>query len=355
MRGLIRVFAILLLFAPAPAMADNPAMVRNAINGFILAGYERLAGEAELQSATLDALCAAPGAEPLATARQQFAALVTAWSEIEVVRFGPILTDNRLDRILFWPDRKSTGLKQVQRLLAGDDLEGLDLNALRKKSVALQGLGALEFTLFGTGAESLETPKGKARCTYARLVADAITKTAEETANDWLDPDGIAKRMVHPAPEWPDYRTHTEVLQELLGVWVHGTELIRDTRIKPFFADTVEASNHKAALFWRSNLTIPAIRGNAKGLRDLFVVSGLADDLSDANRWAAGALIFEFDNFDRTTREITLPIAEAIVDQHARSKIRYLLILTRSLQKLTIHQIAAEFDLTLGFSALDGD
>lgn len=351
------IFALILalLVGLAPAKAATSDIVRNAISGFILAGYERFTGEAELQTKVVANLCQSPDKKNLAAARSQFGALVISWSRVEAIRFGPVLTQNRLERILFWPDRKSTGLKQVQRALANKDKTVIDLDSLRRKSVALQSLGALEFVLYGTGAEELETADGALRCAYAHTISRALATTGAEIAADWLDPNGITKHMLDPRPEWADYRTENEVLQELLGVWVHGAELVRDTRITPFFAETAKASKYKRALFWRSNLTIPSIRANVAGMRDLFIVSGIADALSDTARWAGGAFIFELENFDRTAGEIKLPIDAAITDTEARSKINYLRILTGSLQNLAVDQIAAELGLSVGFSALDGD
>jgi predicted lipoprotein len=70
------------------------------------------------------------------------------------IRFGPVTEENRLERILFWPDRKGIGLKQVQAAIAGEDATAADPQTLPGKSVAMQGLGALEFVLFGTGSDS---------------------------------------------------------------------------------------------------------------------------------------------------------------------------------------------------------
>lgn len=351
------IFAALLisLVGLSPVKAATSDIVRNAVSGFILSGYERFTGEAELQTGIVDSLCMSPDERHLVTARDQFAALVIAWSRIEGVRFGPVVSDNRLERILFWPDRKSIGLRQVQKALATLDETVTDTETLRIKSVAMQGLGALEYVLFGTGSETLTGEEGAFRCAYAKTIASSLAATGEEIVGDWLDPKGIASHMIDPQPERADYRTEAEVLQELLGVWVHGAELVRDTRIMPFYAETAKASKYKRALFWRSDLTIPAIRANVAGMRDLFIVSGMADALSGDARWAAGSFIFELENFDRTAGEVELPIQQAILDIKARSKINYLLILTRSLQKLAVEQIAAELGLSVGFSSLDGD
>src|SRR5690606_22737995 len=98
--------------------------------------------------------------------RAQFPAVVTAWSRIELYRFGPLMAQNRSDRILFWPDRKGIALRQVQAILADKDEAALAPETLARKSVAVQGLGALEFVLHGTGSEDLATPDGAFRCDY---------------------------------------------------------------------------------------------------------------------------------------------------------------------------------------------
>lgn len=353
LRNVVALLAFALPIASAHAATSE--IVRNAAAGFIIPGYEQFASEAELEAFTIDRLCSAPSAANLSAAQDQFRALVLSWSRMEAIRFGPAVSENRLERILFWPDRKSTGLKQVQAAIAKQDETATSLESLRKKSVAMQGLGALEYTLFGTGVEDLTNSDGAYRCAYARTIAQALNVAGTEIANDWLQSEGIAQRMSMPKPAYADYRSEDEVLQELVGIYVHGAELLRDTRIKPFFAETAEASKYKSALYWRSNMTIASMRANVEGLRDLFIISGLADSLGDDARWVAGSFVFEMENFANTAGEITQPINEAVNDTQSRSKINYLLILTRSLQKLATEQIAAELGLTVGFSALDGD
>ena len=58
---------------------------------------------------------------------------------------GHLIEDNRFERVLFFPDRKSTGLKQVQAALAKPEDSVTTMETLKDKSVAMQGLGALEF------------------------------------------------------------------------------------------------------------------------------------------------------------------------------------------------------------------
>ena len=109
---------------------------------------------------------------PISTRRAKaFRPTTDAWSYAEIIRFGPITEQNRLERMLFWPDRKGIGLKQVQATLAAKDATAADPAQLPAKSVAMQGLGALEFVLFGTGAEALATAGDPYRCRYGAAIA----------------------------------------------------------------------------------------------------------------------------------------------------------------------------------------
>jgi predicted lipoprotein len=344
------------LIAPVSAAGQSNAVVADAIDRFIVPGYERLAAEAELQGLVLRSLCDTPGEAALAAAREQFAALVRAWSSIEVVRFGPIIGDNRLERIFFWPDRRGIGLRQVQAILAERDPSALGVDSLQVKSVAVQGLGALEYVLHGTGAEALAGAEGEFRCAYGTAIADAVHRTARAVEAGWLEPGGIAARMTAPAPEYPDYRSDTEVMREIVGIFVHGFELVRDTRLLPFLG-TGDGSDANARLapFWRSQLTVASVSSNVGGLRSLLILSGLGESLEAADRYAAGAFLFELDNFAGAAAGIDPDLEVALADTEMTARLRYLVILSRSLQNIVVNRIAVALGVSAGFSALDGD
>lgn len=357
MQVLARLSSVLavLVLAVAPAWAETSDIGRRAANGFILTGYERLAGEAELQHSLMKALCANPGDAGLASARSQFGSLVRAWSRVEIIRFGPILADNRIDRMLFWPDRRGIALRQIQALIVEQDEAALDLANLQQKSIALQGLGSLEYVLFGTGAEEMAAGPTY-RCELGATIAEAIYVTSKEVLRAWDDPDGIRAHMAEPVPENADYRTEDEVLRELLGVFIHGFELIRDVRLAPIAVSETNEPNARIAIYRRSELTIESMAANIAGMKDLFLVSGMDQALTDDMRWAAGSLDFEFQNFAGMAATVApVPIEQAVTDPEARGQIKYLEILTQSLQKLAVEQIAVSLGLSAGFSSLDGD
>ena len=354
---------VLAMAGPAAAEAASPVadardVARNAIQGYIAPGYERLHGEAELLEGALDALCTDPGDAGLAFARDGFGRVVDAFSRVENFRFGPIMRDNRLDKLLFWPDRRGIGLRQVQAAIAEEDETAADPATLAGKSVALQGLGALEFVLFGTGAEDLATaPPESFRCRFGRAIAVRVAMNAREVSEGWEDPGGIAGWLTAPGPKNPLYRNGNEVLAEIIGVIVHGIDAIRDIKLIPLIGRDGTDPDPRAALFRRSGKTLGALKSDFAGLAQLFEVSGLGLLLPEDQRMLAGSALFEFRNAGQTFEKMNLdaPIEATLADPEELVRLKYLLLLTRSLQRLVGTYMAPALGLTVGFSALDGD
>ncbi|RVB34604.1 peptidase M75, Imelysin, partial [Mesorhizobium sp. M7A.F.Ca.CA.001.16.1.1] len=182
----------LLGVVPASAAVKASDIIQRAIDGFVRPAYAGLHEHAEALTESMRELCVTPSQGELDAARSEFSATVYAWSSAEIIGFGPIKENNRLERMLFWPDRKSIGLKQVQAALSAKDPTATDPAQLAGKSVAMQGLGALEFVLYGDGADALAGKDDPYRCAYGTAVAGNIETMAGEVSAAWNKPDGFA-------------------------------------------------------------------------------------------------------------------------------------------------------------------
>ncbi len=305
----------------------------------------------------MDELCAHPSDAALSNARQGFQATALYWSLVEPIRFGPVAKQNRLERILYWPDRKGIGLKQVQAALAAEDPSATDPKKLAGKSVALQGLGALEFILFGTGADVLSTGVKPYRCRFGAAIAHNLASMATDIDKEWAEPKGFAYQWAHPGPDNPLYRTDEEAVTELINIFVHGLEMIRDVRLNGFLGDQPEKDKPRQAIFWRSNITLFSLSLNIMGLQSLFETSGLADRLTGENQYIGNSIMFEFANALKAFEDLGLdrPLVDLLNDKDARAKLAYVRIVTSSLSDLFGTKLTAALGLTAGFSSLDGD
>lgn len=355
-RALAAAFLCFTLAMPAAhAYQASDTVISDAIEGFIQPAYGKLVEATGTLGKSLATLCAAPSDDNLDAARRQFSKTTATWSEIEIIRFGPITERNRLERILFWPDRKGTGLKQVQAALADKDETATDAARLAQKSVAMQGLGALEFVLFGTGADDLAGAEGTYRCAYGKAISGNIATIATDVDAAWRDDKGFAAQWTHPGAENPLYRNATEAITELLEVYVNGLELVRDVRVNGFLGKDAASDKPKQALYWRSQGTSASLGGNISGMKALFDASRFGSLLPDDFQWVAQSIGFEFTNAQNAAAAVTGPIDAALADAEKRGKLGYFGVVTSSLSELFGTRLAGALGLTAGFSSLDGD
>lgn len=343
---------------PAPPPPLDPAKVRvvmeNAVDDFIRPGYRDFHASAGQLQASVSTLCETPSADHLAAARAAFADTVTHWGTIEIVRLGPAIEKNRFERVLYYPDRKGLGLRQVQRLLAESDESVTTREGLAQKSVAVQGLGALEFVLYGDGEDTLLAQKNGFRCRYGAAVAASITATASELADAW-ESSAVRTAWVRPGADNPLYRDEREAITALLGILVHGAEAIRDQRIESFYKGADKVRFPKMAIFWRSENTWKSVGANLEGVQRLLRVSGMQDLLPDDQRSVIGSLDFILKSMIRTTGKIDTDIAKALDNDEDRGRVDYLLLNGKDLIYRLNDQYGAAIGLGAGFSFSDGD
>lgn len=354
------VAAIVAAFAvPAATQSMIPEndIITGAIEGYIRPAFHQFAEEAGSLQLNVANLCATPSAGALETAQNQFRSTVIAFSRVEFVRMGPLGKADRLERLLFWPDRKGIALRQVQAALAEKDPTAATPETLQGKSVAMQGLAALEFLLFGTGSDDLATAAGEYRCGYAQSAATLVDALAETIDAEWHDtsPDGASAHMLDPQPTFDDYRTTTEVLEKLAATLVHGTETMRDQRLMPILGASGDKPKPRSALFWRSNMTAPALAANFAGLHDFFLAARYPEAIGKANDWVSNGAVFEFENAARAAALVVDPMDKAVTDPAQVQALKYMVVITGSLDHLLGENLAAALGLSFGFSALDGD
>jgi predicted lipoprotein len=343
-----------LVVAATPALAD-PQTIRRAVEGYVVPGYTAFDASARELAGALADLCAQPSDATLDAARRGFRQTVETWGAIEPVRFGPVTQDNRQDRILFWPDRKGIGLKQVQEILTSQDPAATTAEGLAAKSVAVQGFGALEFALFGTGSDLLATDDAAFRCGFGKAVAANLKTMAAAVLAGWAAPDGQASIWTAPGADNPLYRSDAEAMTELVDVLIQGLDMLRDVRLNGFLGLTAERDKPKQAIFWRADATVASLAANVRGLKMLFEASGLAEALPPGDRWLGESALAQFTNAEATLAGLNGPIADILADPARRERLDHFRTITSSLSSMMGTRITGALGLTAGFSSLDGD
>ncbi|MCR9214255.1 MAG: imelysin family protein [Proteobacteria bacterium] len=302
-------------------------------------------------------LCATPGLESHNSASAAFRQAVLAWSAAEVIRFGPIRQENRLERIFFWPDTRSRGLRKIGADLAKGDIDAE--TELEGRSVAVQGLPALEFLLYGTGHEGLADIAGDAkRCAFAKAVSGNLVKISQDLDKVWKDPGGYQKILRNPGTDNPIFRSDGEVIQEILKSGAELVELVAVAKLQSPLGEDANSARPKRAAFWRSGLTVGNIKANIQAVVKLQERAQLSDMLPEAERGYARNLNFE-------AGQVTKPLESLIEeettwsallrDPESRSLLQYALNPLNGMKDILSIYYPEVLGLKLGFNSLDGD
>lgn len=359
------ILAGLLSLLTLPAFAQSltvPAepIIAGTIDAYLRPAFHDFATATGSWKRDVATLCAAPSAAALSAVQAQFKATALAYARVEFARVGPLGVADRADRILFWPDPKGIALRQVQSALVGKDPTVLAPATLASKSVAMQGLVAAEYLLFGTGYDTLasSSPDATFRCSYASSIATLINGLATTIDTEWQDSSAssTAADMRDPKPDGQNYRSTTEVVEKIVQALTVGNDIIRDQRISPIVGAAEGTPKPKSALFWRSGLTAPFLAADFAGLREFFRAATLPDALGKAGSAStANSILFEFDTATKSAGLITDPIETAIADPRQLTQLKELVFVTRSLDTLLSQNLTDALGLTNGFSLLDGD
>lgn len=357
MKHLLAATLVILSAGSAAAMNRDavPGVLEQAVDGFIRPGYQNFAAAAGALSGAMDAFCAAPGNATYAAATAAFDETVSAWSTIEIVRAGPVLEDHRFERILYYPDRKSIGLKQVQAAIAEEDETATDPDYLPQKSVAMQGLLALEFVLFGTGYETMLDAPETYRCRYGEAIATGMNTIAGELTAAWEAEGGVADAWKHPGPDNPLFRTEDEALTALLGILVHGAETVRDQRIEYFYRGEEGPNFATRAIYWRSQNTWPSVLANLEALQTLLNDADMDMLLDEDVRSIVASINFLFSSLEGAVEGMGPDIELALDDPDQRARLDYIVLNLKDVIIRLNDNYGGAIGLGAGFSFADGD
>ena len=339
--------------APGAKSFDHAGVARNALERHIRPGYKRLAEATTALDEKLKAFCADQQEASLVAAKQAYADAVTAWGRIEHLRFGPIMEEHRYERIVFWPDPKGIGANQVSRAMSKNDPTLISPEALGKKSVALQGLTALEQVLYGR--IGLLGQKTSFRCQYAVAISANLVGIAAQVDAAWTSPEGYARLMLTPgSADNAVYLQPSEVTQELVMAYATGLLSVRNLKIGAPLG-LVPSSKVSGAAFAASGLDRAVIAANLEGLRELFESSGLAAEISVENKGTGQALLNEFDIALKIINGLNVSLDEVAKTPKLKEEVAVIGFALKNAYETGAARMKAAANLSLGFNSLDGD
>lgn len=240
-------------------------------------------------------------------------------------------------------------------MIASGDETALDAETLAKKSVAVQGLVALEFVLFGTGSVDLASGTGADRCAYGRAVSENIAGLAEEVLAGWQADDGIAALWRNPSADNPLFRDESEQINGLIKMIGDALEIIKVQRLDPVLRDDRATMRPRSALFWRSDNWVRSLAANVAGLRALMEAAKLDRTVAGDARRVIGTTEFELANAARAFAGTDIPVRAIAESEEAYGRMVYGRLVIAGLADIAKGRLRALYGLSSGFSSLDGD
>lgn len=345
-------------FIQPAAAADYEPKLNNVIEAYIRPATGAFAETAAGLPGAVEAVCRTPDETSSARFETAFAETVAGFALVQFLRFGPLVENDRLSRLAFLPDPRGITQRQLRKLLAAREADALDAATLKDKSVAVQGLTALELVAFDkNGNVRLGQPDADKdyTCAYAKAIAENVAAIAAEIAAEWQDPEGYGKLLLSAEGGNERFHTSKEALESVFNALVTGFIIIRDQDLEPALGGSRDKAKANRFPFSRSGNATVYLSAELMGLRDAIIGLDLKDLTPEEFTWIFDTIEFEFRNAQSLLDALTPPLRRSFEEGEAYDKVAVLAITVKSLQVTIGRELAGALGLAGGFNSLDGD
>ncbi|CUA97236.1 imelysin family protein [Pannonibacter indicus] len=355
-------FASTLLPLHAQERAGYADYVKGAVEGYIRPETRAFANAATRLPTAVEDACKSPGTETADEFRVAYGGAVAAFGRISFLRYGPLAEESRLERIAFLPDARGVAQRQIRKLVAERDESATTPESLAAKSVAVQGLTALQLAAFDDDGQVTlggTDEAGVYACAYAQALAVNLAQLSGEVAALWEAPDGFSGQLEAAGPDNPRFRNSKEAAETLFNALVTGLVIVRDQDVIPAFGpalgnDPASAKPNRIP-FSRANFGQAYIASELTGIRDFIRASNYAKGVDSEGEWIAASLEFEVSNSLKALARAGEPMRETVKTPEGYKALSDMLISLKGLRDLVALNLAGSLDMTGGFNALDGD
>ena len=287
--------------------------------------------------------CATPSADNLQQVQQDWRQSFAAWTAMQGQSGGPLDAAGLSFAFQFWPDKKDTVAKQVQRELAAVAQGG----SVPDRGVVTT-LNAVEFLV--TSELSAEQ-----RCLLLPGISQQLAKNAQLLQSTWHDANGYEQQLSQMQQQGGETALLTQALSQL----AHGYDRLEKKLVLPL--NTASNPRPLFAEAWRSQQSLYFLRTSLSALQQEYRQGGLRSYLvNNQHQPRVAALDAAF--ADALAR---LPAGDSLAPwlQGNGSNLEangyaQLLRFKLSLDQLgnqLKQALPSELGLSLGFNATDGD
>ena len=350
------VAAMTVVLMPVTGWAQAPGdLGQRLAEDYVRPAVARLAQQSIQLEQVLTTWCDSERQSDARPVQRAFADTVLAWAGVEFLRFGPLVENNRYEKLAFWPDTRGVMPRQVRALLAKADPAVLAPDTLAARSVATQGLPALEYVLHdspgllsaGSGEKSVYA------CHYAIAVASNVARVSGELQQAWSAEGEFGRQFTTPVAENDLYRSQQEVAAEAVKALSTGLQFARDIKLLPVLGDAPQSARASRAAFWRSGLTLPSLAASLNGMRAFYDAGHYHD--GDGNEWITSALTGELVRATQPLVTVDQPLQSVLADPAGWQRLVLVGLILKNTKDIVDQNFAPALGVNIGFNALDGD
>ena len=174
------------------------------------------------------------------------------------------------------------------QLLASDEVTDIDAVELAEKSVALQGLPALEYLLFGDALSTHQSLEPD-HCRLAVLIAEHIATTSGALEGDWQAAGDLRVALAGPDEGSVSRDRALTIVLQSAG---EALEIAADQKIAPAAGAAPPSARPGLAPLVLSGLTVPSMAATVAALTELFA-GPFQTMLPEESRYSGEALLYE--------------------------------------------------------------
>ena len=254
------------------------------------------------------------------------------------------------------------GGRQVARALETREPAVTDAATLAGRSVALQGLGALDIVLYGPAQSASSTSEQLAhRCAYARAIAANIASLAQAILDEWSAADGYRQHWLNAGPGDRVFVKPSETTLALAKAFNQGLERVRDEHLGAALGLGKQRRKMPAVLD-KGSLSLVLVKSDLDGLLEMYELGGVQqaiappDTKDDRDGVAAKAKLVASEI--KTARDGVaglLRVPRPFEHSPTASRLISVGFPLKNARELAHEILTLRANLSLGFNSSDGD
>jgi predicted lipoprotein len=324
------------------------AMLQDLSEQVIVPSYSNFAARCRELNTVAGALTETPDTATLHQVQAAWSNAMLAWRPAQVVRSGPLLDQDVLSRIHFWPIRRQS----VEKVLR--DTRPISESYIAELGAPAVGLCALEFLLFDLKSgdtvvlANFNGPQAERREVYLRALTADLARQAESVVTAWTKPAGYQEKFVEAGQESVNL-----VVNDLL----QAVEVATEERLK-YALDLHENKLLKPEFIQgaAAGISQQSVSEVIRGAQRLYLGDGgfgLASQLRQLQSPVAARIEAQFRVALKSLDALGAPLEKALLTDRAAVNRAY--DECKKLEVMLKVEMASAFGVTLTFNSTDGD